>query len=208
MPENALLSSRLNPTLAYEDGQYGLSPLVLGEIFEIKDTAQNANLVADSASVAVAGLVSSVEAAQASATAAMTAANNAFDTAMGAGMAAEAALGMLDVIAPTSFSWVANEATINVHDARNFAAELELTGPSILTLEAGMDGHSGEIVVKQDATGSRTLAFVIAERTIVNDADAPDTNPLATPGGITRYRYLFLTLVGVPSVLLSKHGYL
>ncbi len=104
----------------------------------------------------------------------------------------------------TGFAWSANAATIDVSAAKNFAATNTLTGNSTLTLSNGADGMNGVIHVKQDGTGSRTLAFTIAGRTVLKDLNVADTNPLVTANSITEYHYYFVTIAGTAYCRIFK----
>lgn len=106
--------------------------------------------------------------------------------------------------APTAFSFVAGAVTLDATLARNWVAATLLTANSTITIVNGYDGAHGTIQVKQDATGYRTLAFVIAGRTVLRDLNVGDTNPLGAPNGVTEYHYYFSTIGGTPHVRIYK----
>ena len=106
--------------------------------------------------------------------------------------------------APSSFAWVANAATIDVSAKNDFCPSGALTGNSTITLSNGVDGCQGTVYVKQDATGSRGLGFVVPGRTILREAGALDSNPQASPNTVTGYAYDFKTIAGTAYVIVAR----
>jgi hypothetical protein len=106
--------------------------------------------------------------------------------------------------APSSFAWLANAATIDVSNKNDFCPSGALTGNSTITLSNGVDGCQGTIYVKQDATGSRGLGFVVPGRTILREAGAMDSNPQPGANTVTGYAYDFKTIAGTAYVIVAR----
>jgi len=90
MPDNAPLSTRLNPTLVY-DGAYGVSPLVLNEIEAAGSAAEAASVAAGEAMTAAGEAMTAAGEAATAASDASAGADVAYTTAMNAAAAAAAA---------------------------------------------------------------------------------------------------------------------
>lgn len=105
---------------------------------------------------------------------------------------------------PVGFAFAANAASLDVSVARNYAATNTLTGNSTITLTNGTEGSWGTILVRQDATGSRTLTFTVAGRTQYRDLGVPDTTPYPAANGFTYYQYYFVTVNSVAQVIINK----
>ncbi|HMI93400.1 MAG TPA: hypothetical protein VK509_18640 [Polyangiales bacterium] len=106
--------------------------------------------------------------------------------------------------APTAFAWASNAAAIDVSSKNDFVASAALTGNSTLTLNNGVDGCQGTVYVKQDATGGRTLGFVVPGRTILREAGAMDSNPQPMPNTVTGYAYDFKTIGGTAYAIVER----
>jgi len=106
--------------------------------------------------------------------------------------------------APTAFAWSGNAAAIDVSSKNDFVASAALTGNSTLTLNNGIDGCQGTVYVKQDATGGRTLGFVVPGRTILREAGAIDSNPQPMANTVTGYAYDFKTIGGTAYAIVER----
>lgn len=104
----------------------------------------------------------------------------------------------------TSFAWSSNAASLDLSAGKNFAASNALAGNSTLTLANGAEGNNGVIMVLQDSTPGRTIAFSVSGRTTWLDLNVPDTNPRATANSTTLYQYLFITVGGTAYVVINK----
>lgn len=106
--------------------------------------------------------------------------------------------------APTSFAIVAGAASLDVSTRNDFAASGALVANTTLTLTGGVDGAQGVIYVKQDGTGSRTLGFTVAGRTILREVGSTDSNPQAAINTVTGYAYNFTTIAGTAYVVIER----
>jgi hypothetical protein len=104
----------------------------------------------------------------------------------------------------TAFAWASNAATLSLLTSKNWAASNTLTGNSTITITNGVEGDYGTIYVRQDGTGTRTLTFTVAGRTILRDANAIDDNPQSFNSTITAYNYQFVTMTGGVYIRITK----
>lgn len=104
----------------------------------------------------------------------------------------------------TQFAWTAGAATLSLLTSKNWANSATMIANCTLTITNGVEGDYGVIYVKQDGTGSRTLAFTIAGRTILRDANSVDDQPQSSNSAITAYHYQFVTISGTAYVRLTK----
>lgn len=87
---------------------------------------------------------------------------------------------------------------------------IQLTGATTLNLLTFQHGAQGNIWVKQDATGGRTLEWTVAGATsggswtAVKDSTLSDLNPTTTANAVTMYAYAMFTAGGVNYVQISK----
>lgn len=104
---------------------------------------------------------------------------------------------------PTGFVWTSGAASIDVGAGSDFWS-YPLTEDSTLTLENGVDGMAGQIVITQDAIGSYGLNFLVDGRTIMLADPMADTDPNPDPNGMTLYRYSYTTVVTSPYVIIER----
>lgn len=108
------------------------------------------------------------------------------------------------VVTPTNFAWSSNAATLDVANGGNFVATNTLTGNSTLTLSNGVDGAQGDIYVKQDGTGGRTMGFTVSGRTILRETGSADSNPQTAANSLTGYTYEFRTINSTAYVVIQR----
>lgn len=105
---------------------------------------------------------------------------------------------------PQSYAFASNAATLDVSTRNDFVPTNTLTGNSTITLANGVDGCQGTVYVKQDATGSRTLSFTVAGRTILREQGSADSNPQAAANSVTGYSYDYKTIAGTAYVIIER----
>lgn len=81
---------------------------------------------------------------------------------------------------------------------------LFLTGNVTLTLTNGANGMQGNIWVKQDTTGNRTLSITATGATRMTEKAAASITPQAEASTVTHYSYCFVTINGTLYFMLYR----
>lgn len=106
--------------------------------------------------------------------------------------------------APSSFTFTANAATLDVSTRNDWACTNTLTADSTITLTNGIDGCQGVLFVQQDGTGGWGLTFTVSGRTILREGGASDSDPQATASSLTGYAYLYTTINSTAYVIIER----
>lgn len=107
-------------------------------------------------------------------------------------------------IAPQPFAWSAGVASINASQSTDWAASVTMTTDCGLLINGGYEGAQGVVLVQQDAVGGRLLNVLATGYTVLREDPAVASDPNPAANSITRYRYTFVTVVGVPYVLFER----
>jgi hypothetical protein len=104
--------------------------------------------------------------------------------------------------APVALTLSSGAATHNSQASNR--AQLTLSANATLTLSNLANGRRGIIAVRQDATGSRTLAFTTTGWTQLRDASFGDLAPSAAASSVTLYTYACEVLGGTQYIIFGK----
>jgi hypothetical protein len=104
--------------------------------------------------------------------------------------------------APVALTLSSGAATHNSQASNR--AQLTLTANATLTLSNLANGRRGIIAVRQDATGSRTLALTTTGWTQLRDTSYVDLAPASAAGAVTLYTYACEILNSVQYIIFGK----
>lgn len=212
-----LLSTKLDATMRYAGGLYGLATAVLADIANALSNAATGIAAAAAAQSTANGAVSTMSAhagSGATAHALATASAHGFMSSTQFSKLATLAAGVAGTVgrltadafleAPTGFAYAAN-ISLDTSIKNDFVATGALTGNTTITFQNSATGHQGFIAVRQDATGNRTVTFASAAGyTIMRDAGTANLQPAPGANAITIYTYTHVMLAGSPVLFIGK----
>lgn len=172
------LSSKLDSSMQYSGGFYGIAAALLTTI---STAASNASTALANAATALAALATHA-----------------------AGQALTLGRVTVDAIleTPTSVAYAAS-VTLDTSVKNDFVIGT-LTGNIAITLSNPAAGRQGFIAVRQDATGSRTVSISASGYTNYRDVNTADMVAAAAANAITVYAYAMVVVGGVNMLLLNK----
>lgn len=125
--------------------------------------------------------------------------------------------GLATTLGPTTVDCILETPTlltgtgsVNVDTSTKNDFLIVLGGSTTLNFTAFAAGRQGNIMVKQDGTGSRSLAWTVAGAssptgfTLVKDTSLSDLNPQTAANSVTVYSYAMFALGGTNYLQLSK----